>query len=97
MPLTKSSSAIEIVPPSRNKSSQKSHHSQTSSYSSNCSTSSNTISRSLSSSSASDEWSYEPASYSNKEKNAHNSNTYHTWEAKGPNKNYSGNSELSKL
>ncbi|CCD33579.1 hypothetical protein BofuT4_uP072580.1 [Botrytis cinerea T4] len=42
-------------------------------------------------------WSYEPASDSNTEKIPHNSNTYHTWEAKGSNKNYAGNSEMSYL
>ncbi|TGO21606.1 hypothetical protein BPAE_0210g00110 [Botrytis paeoniae] len=113
MPLRKSSSAIDIAPPSGYKLSPKSHHSQTPSYSSNCSTSSNVFSRSLSSTSTSDssfdskrleimktqtiEWSYEPASYSNTEKSPHSSNTYHTWEAKGPDKNYAGNSETGKL
>lgn len=113
MPLRKSSSAIDIAPSSGYKSPQKSHHSQTPSYSSNCSTSSNISSRSLNSSSTSNysfdskrleimktqtiEWSYEPASDSNTEKIPHNSNTYHTWEAKGSNKNYAGNSEMSYL
>ncbi|THV54766.1 hypothetical protein BGAL_0020g00200 [Botrytis galanthina] len=113
MPLRKSSSAIDIAPPSGYKPSQKSHHSQTPSYSSNCSTSSNVFSRSLSSSGASDysfdskrleimktqtiEWSYEPASSSDTGNSPHSSNTYHTWEAQGPNKDYVGNFEMGKL